>query len=662
MTAAPIVEAMSPTPLAEPGPAIHGDPDRHGEPDRLSSWRRWGIWALLAATALLYLWGLSRNGWANSFYTAAVQAGSQSWEAFFFGSSDAANSITVDKPPLSLWVMALSVRAFGLNSWSVLVPQALMGVASVGLLYATVRRWYGPGAGLLAGALLAVMPAATLMFRFNNPDALLVLLLVAAAYATVRAIEKASPTWLMVAGALVGLGFLTKMLQAFLVLPAFAVAYLVAAPTGIWRRLRDLLLAFLAMVVAGGWWVAIVELTPASSRPYIGGSQGNSIVELILGYNGLGRITGNEVGSVGPGAAQGGGPGGGPGGGGPGGFGGSTGLGRLFDGSWAGYIAWLLPVALIAAVAMLWFTRSAARTDRTRAGVLIWGLWALVTWATFSFASGIIHEYYAVALAPALAALVAIAASSLWQRREQPAARITLGAALAVGALTATWILTLAGGWYAFAGLAVGIVGAISALALGSPLATGRLGIAALVTACSMLLVGPLLFSVQTAANAQTGSLPQAGPQLAGSTGGGPRGGPGGPGGPGGGAGGAGGLLNAPTVGPELVSTLNADADQFTWVAAGIGSMSTAGYQLATGNPVLPIGGFNGSDPSPTLEQFQRYVAQGKIHYFLGGGGFGPGQGGSNSSSEISTWVEQNFTSSTVDGVVLYDLTSPAAG
>lgn len=121
MTAAPIVEAMSPTPLAEPGPAIHGDPDRHGEPDRLSSWRRWGIWALLAATALLYLWGLSRNGWANSFYTAAVQAGSQSWEAFFFGSSDAANSITVDKPPLSLWVMALSVRAFGLNSWSVLV-------------------------------------------------------------------------------------------------------------------------------------------------------------------------------------------------------------------------------------------------------------------------------------------------------------------------------------------------------------------------------------------------------------------------------------------------------------------------------------------------------------------------------------------------------------
>ena len=264
-------------------------------------WTRWAIWVLLAATAALYLWALDATGWGNSFYSAAVQAGTQSWQAFFFGSSDAANSITVDKPPLSLWAMVLSARVFGLNYWSVLVPQALMGVASVGMLYLGVKRWYGRVAGLIAGAAFALTPVAVLMFRYNNPDALLVLLLVCAAYATIRATEKASPFWLALAGALVGLGFLTKMSQAFLVLPAFIIVYLVAAPTSVAKRIRDLVIAFIAMVIAGGWWVAIVELMPASSRPYIGGSQSNSIVELILSYNGIGRLTGNETGSVTPG-------------------------------------------------------------------------------------------------------------------------------------------------------------------------------------------------------------------------------------------------------------------------------------------------------------------------------------------------------------------------
>ncbi len=254
----------------------------------------------------------------------------------FFGSSDAANSITVDKTPASLWVMALSVRVFGLSSWSILVPQALMGVGAVGLLYATVRRWSGPAAGLVAGAVLALTPVAVLMFRFNNPDALLVLLLVAAAYATVRATERASARWLVLAGALVGFGFLTKMLQALLVVPAFGLVYLVAAPTTVRRRIGHLLAAGLALLVAAGWWVAIVALVPASARPYIGGSQDNSILELILGYNGFGRLTGNETGSVGGG-----------GGGGGTGMWGETGWGRLFDAEIGGQVAWLLPAALI---------------------------------------------------------------------------------------------------------------------------------------------------------------------------------------------------------------------------------------------------------------------------------------------------------------------------
>ena len=185
-------------------------------------WVRPALLALLAGTGVLYLWDLAASGWANAFYSAAAQAGSTNWEAFFYGSSDAGNSITVDKPPASLWVMSLSVRLFGLSSWSVLVPQALMGVATVGVLYLAVRRVAGPGAGLLAGVAMALTPVAVLMFRVNNPDALLVLLLTLAAYALTRAVEKAGARWLALVGVLVGFAFLTKMLQALLIVPAFA--------------------------------------------------------------------------------------------------------------------------------------------------------------------------------------------------------------------------------------------------------------------------------------------------------------------------------------------------------------------------------------------------------------------------------------------------------
>ncbi len=226
-------------------------------PDRLTrlargpaddpSWARPALLGLLLATGVLYLWGLGASGWANSFYSAAVQAGSESWKAFFFGSSDAANSITVDKTPLALWPMALSVRLFGLSGWSILVPQALMGVATVGLLHRVVRRTTGsPVAGLVAGAVMALTPVAVLMFRFNNPDALLTLLMVGAAAATLRGIDasgepKGHPIrWLSLGGALVGLAFLTKMLQAFLVLPALALAYLLFAHTSWGKRLGHL--------------------------------------------------------------------------------------------------------------------------------------------------------------------------------------------------------------------------------------------------------------------------------------------------------------------------------------------------------------------------------------------------------------------------------------
>jgi 4-amino-4-deoxy-L-arabinose transferase-like glycosyltransferase len=289
------VQIVVPVPGGAADPAGPGLRGRTADP----RWARPALLVLLALTALLYAAGLSRNGWANDFYSAAVQAGTRSWKAFFFGSFDSSGFITVDKTPASLWVMELSARVFGLNYWSVLLPQAAAGVASVAILYAAVRRWSGPAAGLIAAGVLAVTPVATLMFRFNNPDALLVLLMTAAAYAMVRAVDSGRTRWIVLAGALLGFGFLTKMLQAFLVLPAFALVYLVAGPPRLGRRLWQLLAGGAALLVAAGWWVAIVQFTPAADRPYVGGSTNDSILQLALGYNGLGRLDGNETGSVG---------------------------------------------------------------------------------------------------------------------------------------------------------------------------------------------------------------------------------------------------------------------------------------------------------------------------------------------------------------------------
>ncbi|MBS1838818.1 MAG: glycosyltransferase family 39 protein, partial [Actinobacteria bacterium] len=377
------------------------------EPER-PRWYRPALWVLLVLVGIAYLWGLGASKWANSFYSAAAQAGSVSWKALFFGSSDAANAITVDKPPASLWAMGLSARVFGVNPWSILFPQALMGVGSVALVVATVRRWFRPAAALLAGAVFAATPVAALMFRFNNPDALLVLLLCAAAYAVTRAIdvEGGSWRWLALAGTLVGLAFLSKMLQAFVVGPAFACAYLVAAPTGLGRRIRDLSVLAATTFAGAAWWIAIVELWPASSRPYIGGSQHNSVLELVFGYNGFGRLTGNEVGSVRSQATIA-----------STGRWGPTGWLRMFNVGFGGQISWLLPAALLLLVAGAVWTLRSPRTDRARAALIIWGGWLVTTGVMFSLGQGIIHQYYTVALAPAIGAVIGIGASLAWDRR-----------------------------------------------------------------------------------------------------------------------------------------------------------------------------------------------------------------------------------------------------
>ena len=643
------------------------------------AWARPALLVLLLATGVLYTWNLAASGYANSFYAAATQAGSQSWKAWFFGSLDSGNSITVDKPPAELWVTGLSARLFGFNSWSLLVPQALEGVAAVGLMYGAVRRISGHTAGIVAGAALALTPAAALMFRFDNPDALLTTLLVASGYAVVRALENASTKWLVVAGTAVGFAFLTKMLQGFLVLPAFGLVYLIAAPTSVRRRFAQVGIATAAIVVSAGWWVAAVAIWPASARPYIGGSTNNSVLNLVFGYNGLGRIFGQS------------GPGGGGGttsGASGSSFGGATGLSRLFGTEMGNEISWLLPAAGVALIGGLWATRGRPRTDRTRAALILWAGWVVVTGLVFSYMSGVIHPYYTVALAPAVAALVATGAGALWLRREDFAARLGLAAMVASSAGWSVVLLNRVSSWHPELRWTIVVLGVVSAAGL--LVAPGRLGKAAFALVTTGIvsgLLGSAAFSLATAAQPHTGSIPSAGPSVAAAASGG-LGGPGGiaAGGPGGGRFGSrpagappiGALGTPPTGfggapggaggGGATSSALTAalKSSKTTWAAAIAGDQSAAELELASGKAVIAIGGWSGTDNSPTLAQFESYVAAGKIHYLIAGGGAGGGGGigGQNSgpAAQITAWVEAHYTSTTIGGTTVYDLTAAPTG
>jgi 4-amino-4-deoxy-L-arabinose transferase-like glycosyltransferase len=450
------------------------------------------------------------------------------------------------------------------------------------------------------------------------------------------------------------------MVQAFLVMPAIGLVYLLAGPPKLGRRIGQLAWAGVALVVSSGWWVAAVALTPASMRPYIGGSQDNSILNLILGYNGFGRLTGNESGSVGGGTT--------------GSMWGATGWSRMFNAEFGGQISWLIPAALVFLAVVLWRGRHAPRTDRLRAAFLLWGGILLVTGLTFSYAAGIIHPYYSVALAPAIGALVGMGAVTLWRRRDDVASRIGLVAAITATAAWASVLLDRSPTWMPWLRTGVLVLGLGAALVVAiTPRLRGRLALATAAVALVIGLAGPAAYSLDTAGTAHSGALPSAGPAVVGG-----RGGPGGGGGFGGprptgtGTGGAtaptgtaagqggggGGFLDSSTPGAALVAKLKAGASGYRWVLATVNSNSAAGYQLATGDPVMAVGGFNGTDPAPTLAEFQALVKAHRIHYFVAGGGMGNG-GTGTTSTQITTWVEAHFKTVTVGGTTLYDLTSP---
>jgi 4-amino-4-deoxy-L-arabinose transferase-like glycosyltransferase len=623
-----------------------------------AAWVAPAMLGVVGLAAILYLVNLTVSGYANTYYSAAALAGSQSWSAWFFGSLDSANFITVDKPPLGTMLIGLSVRLLGLSSWSILLPEALAGIGTVILLMATVRRTFGPAAAVIAGLVSALTPAAVLIFRYDNPDALLTLLLVAAAYAFVRSLERGSLRWVATAAILVGFGFLTKYLQAWFVLPAFALTWLVAAPGPLGRRIVGLAVAFVAVLFASGWWVAVMELIPAANRAYIGGSDTNSVIELLLGYDGLGRIFG-QGGGAGPG-----------GGGGGGGFSGTPGPLRLFNAELGGQVAWLLPLALVSIGIGLVARRRHARTDANRAAYLMWGLWLVIHAVVFSFMSGIIHSYYAVAMAPAIGALVGGGLVELWRVRERVRwGGIALAVAVAGSAILAWRLLERTPAFAPGLGLAIVALSIPVAVVLVSPacLIGRRAALVAAGLGLALMLAGPAAYAADTMQTAYSGGDPSAGPAAIDATG---RGGLGGRnGGP---AGGFGGVTNGgaddanPAVTADdgggssqadsaLVEYLVANRGGATWIVAVNGANEAGSIELASGLPVMAMGGFSGGDPAPTLTQLQAYVASAQLRYILVGSS---GRGGPNgASSDITSWVTTNGTVvESVGNGTLYDL------
>jgi len=603
------------------------------ELDKRSWLEKWTLPALLVLTGALYLFGALHNGMANSYYAAAVQAASQDWTAWLFGSLDAANYVSVDKPPLATMLMGLSARLFGFSSFSMLLPSVLAGVGSVWLVYGAVKRQFGFTSAVIAGATLMLTPVAALMFGFNNPDAILTLMLTASGYAFLRSLEGKRPLlWLGLVGLFTGLAFNAKMLQGLMVLPAMVLVYLVFAKPPIVTRFLHVMFAGVITTMSTLWWSVLVWLTPAGSRPWVGSTNDNNIWSLIFGYNGFGRLLGGRGGGCGPGGGH------SPGGT---GFGGQTGIFRIFNNDFGPNIAWLLVLALAGGGLLLWVLRKTPRTNRGRAAVIFWMLWLLIHVMIFSMTSGVIHPYYVVVMAPAVAALVGISLPFLWGAyvRRKPYAWL-LPVLVGVTAVTTVIILGYAGTmtWLMWIVGLLGLAGMIGLFVnLYAPWRwLQNLAIIAAIAACTL---APTVYTLATVNVAHIGSIPTAGPSSTAMRG-----------------------SNNETsqADSQLVQYLLEHQHGATWLVAVASANESAAIQLTSGQPVMAVGGFNGSDTPLTLEQFKQLVKDGKVNYYAissyGRGGGGPG----GSNNEIAAWVKQTGTVVNYGGsdVTLYELSA----
>jgi 4-amino-4-deoxy-L-arabinose transferase-like glycosyltransferase len=706
----------APAQYAEPTtPAAPTGSDPGTAPSRAAGhpWQRWALLAILVLSAALYGWDIWSAGWGNTFYTAAVKSMSDNFTNFLFGSFDPAGVVTVDKPPMGLWPQVFSVWIFGFHQWSVALPQALEGVAAVFLLHRTVRRWFGANVALLAALVLALTPITVAINHVNNPDALLVLWSVAAAYALTRAVaDGISPAgrtkWLLLCAFLLGCGFLTKMLAAWIVVPGFAVAFLTAAGGSWRRRLLDLACATGMLLVSSFWWPLLHDWWPGT-KPYMDNSTNGTALNLIFAYNGVNRIVGNDS------------PGGGGGFGGRGGgsgfaglFGGQTGLGRMFSASVGGQISWLIPFALLvlavtAVVGVLRWRRGAPARPAMRAGWWLWGSWLVVTALVFSYAQGIWHSYYTTMLAPPIAAIAAAGLAQLW-RYHRNSADLTGVARLCwlllpLGVLiTTVWAYVLVDRtptWNGWTGPAVLVVGVLAVLGLVAAklLSRASVGRAGLALASIALLLVPAVWSSATAfAGTRTGgAMAAAGPTtgFGGGFGGGRGGGFGGrsgrtgrggfPGGFGGAPGGFPGGFpgDGPQGGrPQGGGSRGGDGGNSARSAlAGMDASALTAQQQAildyvvrnapnaqiklavdgTSNQAAPwiinsdvtvigMGGFSGTDNAPSVAQLNSWVASGRLTFVLGStgggfGGFGGRAGGTDSpATQRTQWISQHCT------------------
>ncbi len=651
---------------------------------------------ILALAACLDFWSLTQNGYANAYYAGAVRSMLKSWHNFFFVSFDPGGLVSVDKPPLALWLEAASAKVFGFSSFSILLPEALAGVGAVWLLYLLVARYFGRVAGLAAALALAVSPVSVSVNRDNNPDALLALLLVASVYAGARAVESGRLRWLVGSAVLIGLAFNTKMLAAMVVVPGIALAYLVL-PRLRWRvRLVHLTVAAAVLVAVSGAWIAAVDLTPAADRPYVGSTTNNSALSLALDYNGLGRVTGQTGGT-----SSGGGLGGA--------FSGTPGVLRLLNNALGDQAAWLLPIAIVGGLSALGF--ALRRRNRRELGLLtVAGGWFGAAAVVFSLSSGIIHTYYLSALAPATSVLVGVGLVSLWRdaRRGRawlalPLVAIGLTAWLEVSLLRRTgylpWLqpLVIAGAAVAAAALVVLAFPALRSKRLRLVLSAAALGLAGFT-----FLVAPAAWSETTLEAPVNGVFPGAGPDfVSGLTsssgtsfafGGGRPGGTGFPastgqrpgfgggltpptgngsfkppaGGPGPGArgfapGAGGGLGGGSTDISAALSYVESHGATKRF-ALIVSSEQEAATSVIKGDSVAAMGGFTGRETVLTSSYLARLVRSGAARYFLLGGNTGPvgPAGGSNAAaSTIESACRQvsssAWSSSSSSNGTLYD-------
>ena len=628
-------------------------------------WQRITLGAVMLISVFMEFFQLGQNGFANPFYAAGVRSMLDSWHNFFFVSYDPGGFVSIDKPAFGFWLQTISAKIFGFTAFSVYLPEALATVFSVLILYHLVRRHFGVTAGLLAALALAITPLSVITGRNNTIDSTLVLSVIVGAWAVLKATETGKLRWLLLCAVAIGVGYNIKMTEVFLVVPAFGLLYLLAAPKKIWTRIWHLAVALLVMLVIALSWSVVVDLTPASQRPYVGSSSDNSEISLAIGYNGIQRLLGmgggpqmnmpsqaangsntskRSASSTPQGLPSSGGNSSGTNGGISGSLSQGTGTAgpfRLFSAPLGGQIVWLLPFALLGMLALAWQRRLRFREDREQMSLVLWGTWLLTTVVFFSVAS-FFHEYYLTIMAPAIAALFGIGVVVMWNDYRRVGWRgWLLPIALVVTAVEQIYIISSNSAWGTWLIPVIAIACFLSALLLVAvrlfPRVTTRfttderrtrlslqsvvvLGLIGLMITSAVWSIIPVLQN--------TGGDPIAGPSTVGSTttGGSASTGP-------------------MSTNTKLISYLEAHQGNTKYLLAVTGSIDADSIILAANKPVMAMGGFNGSDPILTTARLKALIANGTVRYFLFSSGSStsgvPGGNLNNLPANIKKLIEE---------------------